>query len=140
MVIILRMCVAPLLHLLQGDNTAAKMSEAAENEYRLTLKDQGRDCFQKSEFSNASALYLKAAQSGEQSILTATILRNIGMCHSILGNFSKASVFFAASSCLEPQSLKSYYQLSKSMMESESVEEAFEICKGAIPHFPKDSI
>ena len=62
------------------------------------------------------------------------------MCHSILGNFSKASVFFAASSCLEPHSLKSYYQLSKSMMESESVEEAFEICKGAIPHFPKDSI
>jgi hypothetical protein len=112
------------------------MDKAAENEYRLTLKDQGRDSFQKSEFGNASTLYLKAAQSGELAILTATILRNIGMCHSILGNFSKASVFFAASSCLEPHSLKSYYQLSKSMMESESIEEAFAICKGAIPFFP----
>jgi len=61
MVVILRMCAAPLLHLLQGENSTVKMSEAAESEYRLNLKDQGRDCFQKSEFANASALYLKAA-------------------------------------------------------------------------------
>jgi Tfp pilus assembly protein PilF len=69
------------------------------------------------------------------AIFTATVLSNIGMCHSLLGNFSKASVFFAASLCLEPHSLKSYYQLCKSMMESESVEEAFVICKGAISFF-----
>ena len=58
MVVILRMCEAPLLHLLQGVNSPVKMSEAEESEYRLTLKDQGRDCFLKSEFANASALYL----------------------------------------------------------------------------------
>jgi hypothetical protein len=58
MVFILRRCAAPLLHLLQGANSSVKMSEAKESEYRLTLKDQGRDCFLKSEFADASALYL----------------------------------------------------------------------------------
>jgi hypothetical protein len=39
MVVILRMCAAPLLHLLQGKDSTVNMSEAAESEYRLTLKD-----------------------------------------------------------------------------------------------------
>lgn len=50
------------------------------------LKNQGQEMLKQSEFAKASALYLKAARSGDLTINTANVLRNIGMCYSFLGN------------------------------------------------------
>ena len=42
--------------------------------------------FKQAEFTKASALYLKAARSGDLTITTANALRNMGMCYSFMGN------------------------------------------------------
>jgi hypothetical protein len=75
------LCVSPLLHLLKEDKTEFEKGAADEREQRITLKKQGQEMFEKSEFKNASAMFLKAARIGDLAITTAIVLRNIGMCH-----------------------------------------------------------
>jgi hypothetical protein len=83
---ILRKCVTPLLHQLKSDKTEVRKGATDEKEHRLMLKNQGQEMFKQSLFSNASARYLKAARSGDLTITTANVLRNLGMCFSFLGN------------------------------------------------------
>ena len=78
---IVRMCASPLLHLLKEDKTEIRKGALDENEHRILLKKQAQEMFEKSEFQNASAMYLKAARSGDLTITTAIVLRNMGMCH-----------------------------------------------------------
>jgi hypothetical protein len=78
---IVRMCVDPLLNLLKEDKVTIRKSALDEKEHSLTLKKQGQEMFEKFDFINASAMYLKAARSGDLTITTAVVLRNLGMCH-----------------------------------------------------------
>jgi hypothetical protein len=78
---IFRICVGPLLHLLKEYKTEIRKGALDEREHRITLKNQGQEMFEKSEFQNASAIFLKAARSGDLTITTATAFRNMGMCH-----------------------------------------------------------
>ncbi len=78
---IVMMCACSLLHLLKEDKIEIRKGAADEKEHRILLKKQGQEMFEKSEFKNASAMYLKAAQSGDLTITTAIVLRNMGMCH-----------------------------------------------------------
>jgi len=80
------MCVTPLLLQLKKSKTEIRQGAADEKEHRLILKNQGSEMFKQSEFLNASALYLKAARSGDLTITTATVLRNLAMCHSLMKN------------------------------------------------------
>jgi hypothetical protein len=61
---IVRMCVGPLLHLLKEYKTEIRNGASDEREHSITLKNQGQEMFEKSEFQNASAMFLKAAQVG----------------------------------------------------------------------------
>lgn len=107
----LRFCVAPLLTGLRSlkANTVAGISTEGETEtaHRIALKEQGRDKFQTADFASARALYLQAARSGELAQVTATTLRNAGICHSSLGAFDRAALFFTASLSLDGRSIKS---------------------------------
>jgi hypothetical protein len=78
---IVQMCVAPLLHLLKEEKAPIRKSASDEKEHSLTLKKQGQEMFEKSDFIKASAMYIKAARSGDLTITTAVVLRNLGMCH-----------------------------------------------------------
>jgi hypothetical protein len=80
------MCVTPLLYQLKESKTEIRKGATDEKEHRLMLKNQGQEMFKQSEFFNASALYLKAARSGDLTITTATVLRNLAMCHSLMKN------------------------------------------------------